>query len=75
MSFKDQRDLDRLPGRIEEIDAAIARDEATLADPDLYTNNPQAFAALMKGIEKARVERNAAEERWMALAEMAETLG
>ena len=72
MSYKDQRDLDLLPGRIEELEAAIERDEALLADPALYTKDPKRFAALTAQIDKARAEKDAAEERWLALAEMAE---
>ncbi|RJF93432.1 ABC-F family ATP-binding cassette domain-containing protein [Sphingomonas cavernae] len=75
LSYKDQRDFDLLPGRIEEIEAAIARDEAALADPDLYTQNPARFEQLTKTIDAARVERDAAEERWLELAEMVEELG
>ena len=41
LSYKDQRDYDGLPARIEAIDAAIARDEALLADPDLYARDPR----------------------------------
>ncbi len=72
MSYKDQRDLDILPKRIEELEAAIERDEALLADPVLYTRDPKRFAALTAQIDKARAEKDAAEERWLALAEMAE---
>ena len=72
LSYKDQRDYDLLPARIAEIEAAIQRDEALLADPDLYTSNPAKFDALMKGIEKARGEKDAAEERWLDLAERVE---
>jgi ATP-binding cassette subfamily F protein uup len=72
LSYKDQRDYDLLPARIEAIEAAIARDEAALADPDLYFRNPSQFDALTKGIASARAERDAAEERWLALAEMVE---
>ncbi len=75
LSYKDQRDLDLLPRRIEEIEAAIARDEALLGDPGLYAKNPARFAALTAAIEKARVEKDAAEQRWLELAEMAEGLG
>ncbi len=75
LSYKDQRDFDLLPGRIEEIEAAIARDEAALSDPDLYAKNPKRFAELTRAIDKARAEKDAAEERWLALAEMAEGLG
>ena len=74
LSYKDQRDFDRLPGRIEELDAAITRDEAALADPDLYIRDPGRFAALTSAIESARAERDVAEERWLALAEQVEAL-
>ena len=72
LSYKDQRDYDLLPGRIEELLAQIARDEAALADPALYTRDPTKFAALTKAIESARAEKDAAEERWLELAEQVE---
>ncbi|WP_221795797.1 ABC-F family ATP-binding cassette domain-containing protein [Aquisediminimonas sediminicola] len=75
LSYKDQRDLDLLPGQIEAFEKAIARDEALLADPDLYTRDPKKFDTLMKAIDKARADRDAAEMRWLELAEMAENLG
>jgi ATP-binding cassette subfamily F protein uup len=74
LSYKDQRDYDLLPTRIEEMEAAIARDEAALSDPDLYTREPKRFAALTAAIDKARAERDAAEERWLELAEQLEAL-
>ena len=74
LTYKDQRDLELLPQKIEEIEAMIARDEAEMADPALYTQRPERFAALVKAVEKARADRDAAEERWMMLAEMAEGL-
>jgi len=75
LSYKDQRDYDLLPKRIEELDAAITKDEAALADPDLYAKNPGKFDTLMAGIAKARDEKDAAEMRWLELAEMVEGLG
>jgi ATP-binding cassette subfamily F protein uup len=75
LSYKDQRDYDLLPKRIEELDALIAKDEAALADPDLYARNPGQFDKLMAAIAKARDEKDAAELRWLELAEMAEALG
>jgi ATP-binding cassette subfamily F protein uup len=74
LSYKDQRDYDLLPKRIEEIDQAIVRDEAALADPDLYAKNPDRFDMLMKAIAKARDEKEAAELRWLELAEQVEAL-
>ena len=75
LSFKDQRDLDRLPGEIERIEREIAADEAALHDPDLYARNPMRFAALTKAIEAKRAEKDTAEHRWLEVAEMAEQLG
>ena len=75
LSYKDQRDYDLLPKRIEAIDAAIARDEDALHDPALYARDPAKFAALTKAIEDARAEKDAAEERWLELAEQLEALG
>jgi ATP-binding cassette subfamily F protein uup len=63
-----------LPRRIEEIEGDIARDEAALHDPDLYARDPGRFAALTAAIDKARAERDAAEHRWLELAEKAEAL-
>jgi ATP-binding cassette subfamily F protein uup len=73
LSYKDQRDYDLLPARIEELDAAIARDEAVLADPDLFTRDPDRFQRAMTALEAARAEKAAAEERWLALAELVES--
>ncbi|WP_298196222.1 ABC-F family ATP-binding cassette domain-containing protein [Novosphingobium sp.] len=72
LSYKDQRDYDLLPQRIEELAAAIARDETALADPALYARDPARFAALTQAIAKARTEKDAAEERWLELAELVE---
>ena len=74
LSYKDQRDFELLPKRIEEIEAAIARNEAALSDPDLYSRNPARFAELTETIAKARAEKDAAEERWLELAEQIEAL-
>ncbi|ATY33873.1 ABC-F family ATP-binding cassette domain-containing protein [Sphingomonas psychrotolerans] len=75
LSYKDQRDYDLLPKRIEEIEAQIARDEAAMADPELYTRDPGKFARLSDGIGKLRDEKDAAEMRWLELAEQVEALG
>ncbi|HMT47876.1 MAG TPA: ATP-binding cassette domain-containing protein, partial [Novosphingobium sp.] len=72
LSYKDQRDYELLPQRIEDLLAQIARDEAALADPALYTRDPAKFAALTKAIEAARAEKDTAEERWLELAEQVE---
>ncbi len=75
LTYKDQRDYDQLPGRVEELEAIIARDETALMDADLYTRDPERFATLTASIAKARAEKDAAEERWLEVAEMVEELG
>ncbi len=72
LSYKDQRDYELLPKRIEELEAAIAKGEAILSDPQLYTADPQKFATISQGIANARAEKDAAEERWLELAERVE---
>ncbi len=72
LSYKDQRDYDLLPARVEDLSAAIARDEAALADDSLYARDPGRFAALTGAIAKARADKDAAEERWLGLAELVE---
>ena len=74
LSYRDQRDYERLPQRIDALEAEIARDEDILHDPDLYRRDPDRFAQLSAAIEKAKAERDAAEERWLTLAEQAEAL-
>jgi ATP-binding cassette subfamily F protein uup len=72
LSYKDQRDYEILPARIAELDTAIQRGEALLNDPELYTKDPARFAAISQGIANARAEKDAAEERWLMLAELVE---
>ncbi|MBB4154617.1 ATP-binding cassette subfamily F protein uup [Sphingomonas jinjuensis] len=74
LSYKDQRDYDQLPARIEELDAAIARDEAALADSNLYTRNFSEFQRLSAAVDKARQDKDAAEMRWLELAEQVEAM-
>ncbi|WP_164116670.1 ABC-F family ATP-binding cassette domain-containing protein [Sphingorhabdus sp. Alg239-R122] len=74
LSYRDQRDYDGLPARIEELDTVIARHEAELNDPDLFTENPARFSELSKAIEDARTEKDASETRWLELAEQVESL-
>ena len=74
MSYKDQRDYDRLPREIDRLQAQIAADEAALSDPDLYTGHPHRFAELTERIARNRAEIEAMELRWLEVAEMAEAL-
>ncbi|APE29058.1 ABC-F family ATP-binding cassette domain-containing protein [Aurantiacibacter gangjinensis] len=72
LSYKDQRDYEQLPARIEELEGLIAKGETALADPDLYARDPDRFARISKSLELARAEKDEAEERWLDLATLVE---
>ena len=74
LSYKDQRDYDRLPDEIERLEKEISADEAALHDADLYARDPERFALLTERIARNRVEIEALEFRWLEVAEMAEAL-
>jgi ATP-binding cassette subfamily F protein uup len=74
LSYKDQRDLDRLPGEIEKLEASIAADEEALHDPELFARDPRRFAELTERIARHRADIEAAELRWLEVAELAENL-
>jgi ATP-binding cassette subfamily F protein uup len=74
LSYKDQRDLDRLPAEIDAIEADIAQAEEALADATLYARDPKRFEQLTQMIEAKRAAKEAAELRWLEVAEMAEKL-
>ena len=74
LSYRDQRDLDRLPGEVERLEGEIAATENMLHDPALYTRDPERFAELTDRLSKLRADKDAAEERWLEVAAMAEEL-
>jgi ATP-binding cassette subfamily F protein uup len=74
LSYKDQRDLDRLPNEIEGLEAELAAVEDVLADPNLYTRDPKRFSELTDMAAKLRHQKHSAEERWLEVAELAEQL-
>ncbi len=74
LTYIEQRELDNLPGEIETMEKAIATVEAKLADPVLYTRDPDHFSRLSADAEATRARQAAAEERWLALAAKLEGL-
>ncbi|NQV94729.1 MAG: ABC transporter ATP-binding protein, partial [Sphingomonadales bacterium] len=74
LSYKDQRDYDLLPGRIEAIDRRMGEIEQALADPNLYTRDFLRFDELTKENSALIEEKDAAEMRWLELAEEVEQL-
>jgi len=67
LSYKDQRELDGLPARIEALEAEQATLSARLASADLYLKEPQQVSALQARHAAIDEELMAALERWEAL--------
>jgi ATP-binding cassette subfamily F protein uup len=74
LTYKDQRDYDRLPGEIERLQLEVAADEESLSDAELYSRDPKRFAELTERIARNRTEIDAAEVRWLEVADLAEAL-
>lgn len=74
LSYKDQRDLESLPGRIAELESEKILLEAALAEPGSFAGDRAAFDASLKRHHQVATDLAAAEERWLALAERAEDL-
>ena len=75
LSFKDAHRLKEIEGLMETLPADIARHDATLADPDLYTRDPKAFDRAMANAARARAQLEAIEAEWLELEEKKAALG
>jgi ATP-binding cassette subfamily F protein uup len=74
LGFNEQHDLKTLPGRMEELEAKIAKVQHILADPDLYARDPARFQKAMDALTSLQADLNAAEERWLELEMLREEL-
>jgi ATP-binding cassette subfamily F protein uup len=68
LSYKEQRELDELPGRISALEAEQKTLAGRLADPALYAKGPQEAAQLNQRVGEIEELLMAALERWEALA-------
>lgn len=67
LSYKEQRELDALPARIEALEAEQARIAEQLASADLYQREPQQVPVLQARHEAIEAELMEALERWELL--------
>jgi ATP-binding cassette subfamily F protein uup len=68
LSYKEQRELDALPARIEALEAEQAQLAAQLASSDIYVQEPQKVPALQARHDAIDAELMAALERWELLS-------
>lgn len=74
LSFKDKHALETLPGEIETIEDTLAQLETELADPTLFTKNPERFNAATKEHARLTEDKAAKEERWLELEMLREEI-
>jgi ABC transport system ATP-binding/permease protein len=67
LSYKEQRELEALPGLIEKLEADIADLEAAMADPAFYKKDKAEIANVSNHLERLRAELASAYERWELL--------
>ncbi|MBA5724969.1 ABC-F family ATP-binding cassette domain-containing protein [Bombella favorum] len=74
LSYKEQRELDQLPERLEKLekDAVLCRN--ALADPELYTRDPVRFEKITAALAETEQKLSLAEERWVELESKREEL-
>ncbi len=67
LSFNDQRELDSLPARIEQLESEQAQLQAAIGDPALFRDDPRRAEEMLRRLEGVGVDLDAAFARWDAL--------
>jgi len=67
LSYKDQRELDGLPKRIEDLDAELSTLQAAIAEPGFYQQDSDVIAEANKRLESLQQEQEQAYARWELL--------
>ncbi len=69
LSYKDQRELDSLPGRIEALELQIEALQARIGAPEFYQQSQEEIAPVLEQASRLNDELEAAIERWAELEE------
>ena len=73
LSYKDQRELDALPGEIEQLEADIAKLQADIAAPDFYTQDAELVQLKLQELGSAEEMLEQRIERWGELESLQES--
>jgi len=71
LGYKDQRELDALPAEIEELEAAIAILQKTVAEPGFYAQDTVAVRETLERLAESEAELERRVERWGELETLA----
>ena len=67
LSYKDQRELEQLPARIEQLETEIAERSAAMNDPAFFQQDSAAIQRHNEALAKAQAELDGAYARWAEL--------
>jgi len=67
LSYKEQRELDELPAKIEQLEAQLAQLEAKINEPTFYNNEQTIIDDTLKTLSDVERALNEALERWTEL--------
>jgi ATP-binding cassette subfamily F protein uup len=70
LSYKDQRELDTLPQRIETLEVQLDELQTQLGDPDLYRTHGERVSELQQQLSEVQQQLDQAYERWETLESM-----
>ncbi len=74
LSYKDQRELDMLPQKMEDLNTEKASLEQEMADPNLFSKNPDKFQKTSDRLSAVQEKLDHCEERWLELEMLVEEL-
>jgi ATP-binding cassette subfamily F protein uup len=67
LSYREQRELDALPGKIEKLEETITALEQQVSQPEFYQQEKTAISSTLAELEALRLELQQAFERWEEL--------
>ncbi len=74
LSYKDQRELDSLPASIAKLEESTSTLSKKLDQADFYSRDPKGFEEATNQLARQEAELARAEERWLELEELKESL-
>ncbi len=69
LSYKDQRELDNLPSKIEKLEKSLEELGEKTGNAEFYQQDPNTIAEVLDKIASTQAELDGAMERWLDLAE------
>ncbi len=74
MSYKDKYALETLPDMMATLEREIAELETKMSDPNLFTQDPEAFQVATEMLTDKAIELSHAEEEWLRIEVLREKI-